>query len=229
MSVDNGEEAENSKSHYPTEEVVLLGGLTCALTALLIPVFVANKSFSVYGACSKRLQCGHRLILPTKEAVGHFLQAFGAFLTIILTPILGTSMPVESITLTAVATLILFVYPVYNLIKRNLPNHGKGQGINNTSYGNNLFDYLLGVWVAALVGLAIRASVHKWHMSKSMPNKAMPIKAKPINADADDVDAYFVHLNILKCALGGVLILGGASVFFTKAPMQSSQCRQMCA
>ena len=193
-------------------------GLACALTALLLPVFVANGSASVYGACSTRLQCGQRLVLPTKEAVGHFAQAFGAFLTIALRPVWSAAAMPEgaSIALTAVATLVLFVYPVYNLVKRNAPNHGRGLGINNTSYGNNLFDYLLGVWAAVAVGLLIRVVVVRGgSTTRAEKNKG--------------AEAHPIQLDLLEGAIGGAIALGVLSAFFTKAPLRPAQCRRACA
>lgn len=106
------------------------------LSALIAPTIVANRG-SVYGVCSKRFQNNQRLIIPTKEAAGHFLQGFCGTLTILVAQTAAT---------TVLGVALLLVYPIYNFFKRL--HKSSVLGLNNTSYGNNTFDFLLGVWTS---------------------------------------------------------------------------------
>ena len=126
------------------EVLVLL--LIGALTTLLIPTFIKNGG-SLYAICSARYIDKQRLFIPTKEAFGHFLQGFIGIALLMLTDQVGFVVP---------GVILTLIYPIYNLAKRNLAGHGGGLGLNNTSYANNIFDFLVGVWSGYLVSLVTK-------------------------------------------------------------------------
>lgn len=119
------------------------------LTSLIAPTIVANRG-TVYGVCTKRFQKNQRLIIPNKEAAGHFLQGFCGTLTIMMAQTAAT---------TVLGVSILLVYPYYNFFKRL--KKSRALGLNNTSYGINTFDFLLGVWTALYFYSITRTSVKK--------------------------------------------------------------------
>lgn len=123
--------------------VALLVGL---LTTMLLPTFIMNGG-TLYGLCSARYIDNQRLFIPTKEAFGHFLQGFIAIGLLKLTDNIGFIIP---------GVILSLMYPIYNLIKRNTPKHGQNLGLNNTSYANNIFDFLVGVWSGYLLSWIVK-------------------------------------------------------------------------
>ena len=123
--------------------------LVLVISLLVVPTLLWNGG-SLYGVCSTRFRHAQRLVLPTPEAVGHMAQALAATLLVLLPVRMGASEATVHVA-TALGVVGLLVYPTYNLVKRNLPGHGRGLGLNNTSYANNLFDFLLGVWAAVAI------------------------------------------------------------------------------
>lgn len=120
------------------------------LTSLIAPTLVANRG-TVYGVCSTRCQSNQRLIIPNKKAAGHFLLGFCGTLTTLMAQTVAT---------TFLGVSILLVYPYYNFFKRL--KLSRALGLNNTSYGINTFDFLLGVWTALyFYSLKTKTSVKK--------------------------------------------------------------------
>lgn len=134
----------------PEELYVLL--VVVAVSSLLLPTSFANFS-SFTGVCSKRAE--QRLLLPTPESAGHFLQGAAGILLLSHSDIISSDfLPLHLVS--GSASLLLVAYPVYNLVKRLTPGKGLGLGLNNTSYGNNLLDFALGTWVAVAAVLLLK-------------------------------------------------------------------------
>lgn len=163
------------------------------ISFLIIPPIVANRG-NIYGVCSQRFQFNQRLFLPTLESAGHFLQALVAMLMILL------ATDRKKLWICALGLIGIFVYPVYNIVKRNLPGHGKGLGLNNTSYANNLFDFLLGVWIGVLISTVIRSNGD----------------ALGVSSEARD--------KLLITAIVVLLVLNGVSMFMLRPPLDVSRC-----
>ena len=123
--------------------------LVLVISLLVVPTLLWNGG-SLYGVCSTRFRHAQRLVLPTPEAVGHMAQALAATLLVLLPVRMGASKATVRVA-TALGVVGLLVYPTYNLVKRNLPGHGRGLGLNTTSYAYNLFDFFLGVWAAVAI------------------------------------------------------------------------------
>ena len=112
----------------------------------------AGNERSLYGRCSARFRDNQGLLIPTKQAFGHFLQGFVAIGLLMFTDKIGFIIP---------GVILALIYPIYNLVKRNLPDHGKGLGLNNTSYANNIFDFLVGLWSGYLLSWIVKIFLKK--------------------------------------------------------------------
>ena len=171
--------------------VALLVGL---LTSLLLPTFIMNGG-NLYGICSARYIDNQRLFIPTKEAFGHVLQGFIA---------IGLLMFTDDIGLNIRGIILALIYPIYNLVKRNLPGQGQGLGLNNTSYANNIFDFLVGVWSGYLLSWIVK------------------IFFKKMNRTCDACQYSII------AALMIVLLLNIIGAIQVKKPISIEECPEKC-
>ena len=155
----------------------LIGVLVADLTLLIVPTFFRNRG-TLYGVCSERFQCNQRLFLPTKASFGHFMQGLCGITLILIAqrmgPVLGrVTDNAWTVALYIIGALLIVIYPIYNLIKRLKKR--KAAGLNNTSYANNVLDFLWGVWFASIVGTSVLISMFGALLPEESCAESVPI------------------------------------------------------